>query len=79
MEEKFKIKLEEYKQKYLDAKSVCDKQQRFDVSFQAEVEDETLYLAQKEYEAVLDTYNFIFGEKNERTDNKKKRNNLPNR
>lgn len=60
MKEQFEIKLKEYEQKYLDAKTVCDRQDKFDVSFQAEVEDEILLLATREYKAVLDVYNFIF-------------------
>jgi hypothetical protein len=64
MKERFEIKLKEYKQKYLDAKTVCDRQVGIDVSFEAEVEDEILLLAEREYGAVLDAYNFIFGENN---------------
>ena len=64
MEDKIKFKLKEYKDRYDLAKAVVDKQERFDVSFQAEVEDEILLIAEAEYKAVEDVYNFIFAENN---------------
>lgn len=58
--EKFEIKLEEYRNKFNKAKEVKDKQDRFDVSFEAEVEDEIYFLAERELRAVEDVYNFVF-------------------
>ena len=53
------FKLKEYKQKRDIAQLKCDKQEKYDVSFEAEVEDEILLLAQIQYEAVLDVVNYI--------------------
>lgn len=64
MKEKFEIKLQQYKDKYNQAKEVVDKQQKFDVSFEVEVEDELLLLAERGLQAIEDVYNFIFGVKN---------------
>jgi hypothetical protein len=51
-------KLNEYKLKKDIAKENCDKQQRFDVSFEAEVEDEILLLAEREFKAVNDVISY---------------------
>lgn len=63
VKEKFEIKLQEYKDKYIQAKSIVDRQENFDTSLQAEVEDELLILANRELNAVLDVYIYVFGEK----------------
>lgn len=55
------IRLENALKKYQklrdDAKRIVDAQQPLDVSFQAEVEDEKLLIAEKQLEAVRDMYN----------------------
>lgn len=61
LKQKFEIKLQEYKNNYISAKELVDKQEKFDVSFEAEVEDEELVSATRELKAVEDVYNYIFG------------------
>lgn len=56
---RLQYKLNEYKLKKDIAKEICDKQQKFDVSFEAEVEDEMLLLAEKQFEAVLDVVDYV--------------------
>ena len=56
---RLKEKLKEYKVKRDNAKSVCDKQKFGDVSFQAEVEDEVFLLADRQYIAVRDLYEYV--------------------
>jgi hypothetical protein len=52
-------KLEEYKTKRYEAKSICDKQKFGDTSFEAEVEDEIFLLADRQYTAVRDLYDYV--------------------
>lgn len=56
---RLQYKLNEYKLKKDIAKEICDKQERFDVSFEAEVEDEMLLLAERQFEAVLDVVDYV--------------------
>lgn len=56
---RLKEKLQEYKVKRDEAKAVCDKQEKFDVSFQAEVEDEVFLLADRQYTAIKDLYDYV--------------------
>lgn len=53
------FKANEYKLKRDFAKKKCDNQNKFDISFEAEVEDEMLLLAEREYSVVLDILNYI--------------------
>lgn len=52
-------KLEEYKVKRDKAKAICDKQKKYDTSFQAEVEDEIFLLASRQYQAIKDLYDYV--------------------
>lgn len=52
-------KLEEYKVKRDKAKAICDKQKKYDTSFQAEVEDEVFLLADRQYQSVKDLYDYV--------------------
>lgn len=52
-------KLEEYRIKRDDAKAICDKQEIFDVSFEAEVEDEIFLIADRQYDAIKDLYDYV--------------------
>ena len=58
LKEKFEVKLQEYRDKYTQAKSAVDIQEKFDISFEAEV----LLLANRELNAILDVYIYVFGE-----------------
>jgi hypothetical protein len=56
---RLQYKLNEYKTKKDNAKAICDKQVGIDVSFEAEIEDEILLLAEKQFEAVLDVVDYV--------------------
>lgn len=55
---RLQYKLNEYNIKKDIAKNICDNQKRFDVSFQAELEDEILLLAETEFKAVSDVVSY---------------------
>lgn len=57
--QKLNHKLEEYKSKLNQAIEICDKQKQSDTSFEAEVENDIRYIAQKQYEAIIDVNDTI--------------------